>query len=177
MLPTSPLAAIRWLPLVNQSSSTIPAFACLRIVSTALDATGLLIYTVDRPNGDASANYLFNGLRRRGRGQRPGTLDFPCQAIWDSGTPATGDVWGPKSGQWTLTKNGSPGFPVLGIVDRGTDRMLIGSPSSVPATIVKPIYDIAAISRAPRLAAGRAKSTRSTALRFRTPCRPLRSTT
>ena len=55
------MAAIRWLPLVNQSSFTIPAFACLRVVSTALDATGQLIYTVDQPNGDASANYLFNG--------------------------------------------------------------------------------------------------------------------
>jgi hypothetical protein len=149
MLPTSPLAAIRWLPLVNQSSSTIPAFACLRVVSTALDSTGQLIYTVDQPNGDASANYLFNGPSTVAAGAGgSGTLDFPCQAIWDTATPSAGDLWGPKTGQWTLTKNGSPGFPVLGIVDNGTSRMLIGSPSSPLATIVKPVYDIAAISSA-----------------------------
>jgi hypothetical protein len=110
----------------------------LRVVSTALDATGQLIYTVDQPNGDTSANYLFNGPQTIAPGSAgTGTLDFPCQTIWDSTTPSPGESWGPNSGQWTLTKGGLPGFPVLGVVDSGTNRMLIGSlPAS--AIIVKP---------------------------------------
>jgi hypothetical protein len=149
MLPASPLAAIRWLPLISQASSTIPAFGCLRVVRTALDASGQLIYAVDQPNGDVSATYLFNGpcaIAVGGGGS--GTLDFPAQALWEVGTPAVGDSWGPVAGQWSLAKDLLPGFPVLGIVDSGTGRMMIGASFGPAATIVKPAYDIAAISGA-----------------------------
>jgi len=150
LLPISSLAAIRWLPLTNQSGTTIPPFACLRIVGAALDSTGQLIYSVDQPNGDASASYMFNGSMAVAAGAAgSGTLDFPCQAIWDAGTPAVADVWGPQAGQWTLTKNGSPGFPVLSVVDRGTSRMLVGSPSAPVVLFEAPIYGTPLVASAP----------------------------
>lgn len=35
---------------------------------------------------------------------------------YDSGTPAIGEGWGPKPGQWTISK-GFPGCRIVGIVD------------------------------------------------------------
>ena len=112
-----------------------------------LDSTGQVIFSVDQPNGDSSATYLFNGpcsIAPAANGS--GTLDFPAQAIWDTGTPAIGDTWGPKSGQWPLAQRATPGFPVLGIVDSLTQRMMVGSPEPAWTTVVKPIYDIAPIA-------------------------------
>ncbi len=59
-----------------------------------------------------------------------------------------GDTWGPAAGQWSLIKEALPGFPVLGIVDSATGRMMIGAPLEPAATIVKPAYDIASIAGA-----------------------------
>ncbi len=45
---------------------------------------------------------------------------------YDSGSPALGEGWGPKPGQWTLSK----GFPCTTIVDGiwdATDKILQGS--------------------------------------------------
>jgi hypothetical protein len=39
---------------------------------------------------------------------------------YDTGTPANGEVWGPKPSQWTLAK-GYPGYICQGLVDMGPD--------------------------------------------------------
>ncbi len=104
MPSTSPLAAIRWLPLVSQASTTIPAFGCLRVVHTALDPSGQLIYTVDQPNGDSSATYLFNGpcaIAAGGGGS--GTLDFPAQgAVADRALPWSATLGDQRRGSGRL---------------------------------------------------------------------------
>jgi hypothetical protein len=45
------------------------------------------------------------------------------KVLYDTGTPAAGETWGPKPNQFTASK-GYPGFTVLGVVDSDAKVML-----------------------------------------------------
>ena len=103
----------------NQSSSTIPPYGVMAIVDAAKLPNGQPVLKCDQPgaSGDTGNAYAVN----LGRPVATQTMGQCITAGWclvacDTGTPANGDRWGPKAGQWTATKGGTPGvFTIAGI--------------------------------------------------------------
>lgn len=111
-----PLQQQRGIEFRNASGLLIPSFGVLQITGSEIAGVGRNILTVTRPDGTAGAVYAINGLIPIAVGQKGRcTLDFPTLAAYDTGdgTPAIGQFWGPKSGQFTLAK-GMPGFSISG---------------------------------------------------------------
>lgn len=114
MTPQSPLSRIRWLSVRNLSSEDAPPFAALRVVgATRLDEQ--TIVTVDKPDATLARHYMLNGPARiAAGGHGDATFDAPALVLFDAAhTPAAGEGWGPRSGQWSLAR-GYPGFTILG---------------------------------------------------------------
>ena len=98
----------------NDNAGTAPKYGVLRVTGTVtVDQFAFL--TVDQPTTTLQRLYLINGSEdvvTNGYGW--GTwMWHGGQALYDSGTPAIGEGWGPKASQWSLSKN-YWGFTVLG---------------------------------------------------------------
>jgi hypothetical protein len=120
--------SIRWLSFRNDSGEEVPGFAVLRPTGV-ISVEGQAVLTIAKPDSDGGSFYFFNGPFPVKYGKfGSGTADFPCFAAYDdSDAPQVGDVWGAKSGQWTL-KKGNSGFKIVGGATNG--RVLIVSTES-----------------------------------------------
>lgn len=121
----------RGIEFSNASGQIVPSFGVIQITSSTVAGVGRKILTATRPDGTAGAVYAINGSvpvsatsGQKGRC----TLDFPAVAAYATGdgTPAVNQVWGPKSGQFTLAK-GMPGFTIIGSPASGNVLVTIGS--------------------------------------------------
>jgi hypothetical protein len=110
-----------WVQVLNSSSSEpILPYSVVLITSASLTTNGDAQYTVRQPNAASTDfnwnGYLITGPWKIGIGGRgiATNLAEPGLVRYDSsGTPAIKDVWGPKHGQWTLSKNYC-GFEIVG---------------------------------------------------------------
>lgn len=102
------------IPFRNDNASTAPAYGVLRVTGTTI-VDGFPFLTVDKPDTSFNRFYLVNGTEdvvTSGWGW--GTwLWHGGQVLYDSGTPALGEEWGPKNAQWSLSK-WRYGFTILG---------------------------------------------------------------
>lgn len=101
----------------NASGESIPAYAVMRVTGAEIRA-GLPIITVAKPSTAFQRLYLVNGPNRVGsastaRGVGTWLDDEPGFVLYESGTPAYGESWGPKNGQWSLAK-WRYGFTIIG---------------------------------------------------------------
>jgi hypothetical protein len=108
----------------NSSSEQVPAYGIMRIASGGgkLDNAEPYIECV-KPDSTFSAQYAVNGtlpVDYGGYGQC--WLDGWCRVLYDTGTPATGEGWGPKSGEWTVTKNYPATCDIQSVYD-ATDKV------------------------------------------------------
>jgi hypothetical protein len=114
MLPQSDVSGIRYLPVRNSESETIPAFGVMQVES--LEVSGdQLVFVVGKPDGTGKP-ILFNSyLPIAASGKGSGTADFPAPGLFDDadGAPAAGTNYGPVSGSWKLKKNNA-GFQAMG---------------------------------------------------------------
>lgn len=122
-----PVSQQRWVEFRNASGQAIPSFGVLQITGSETAGVGRKILTVTRPDGTAGATYAINGHLPVAAGSTKGgvcTMSWPANAAYDTGdgTPAVNQVWGPKSGQFTLAK-GNPGFVIVGTPESG--RVLV----------------------------------------------------
>lgn len=103
----------------NTSGEEIPAYGVMRVTG-AERRQGLPVVTVAKPSTTFQRLYLVNGPQRVGSSTSSygyGTyLDESDFVLYDSGTPAYGESWGPKASQWSLTK-WRYGFTIVGAVD------------------------------------------------------------
>lgn len=119
----------------NVSGETIPGYGVIRI--TAVTVTdGIVLLSGDKPSTTFAKEYAVNcaadcAADSWGSCYRSGDV----LASYDTGTPANGEGWGPKPGQWTLSK-GYPGFIVHGIVD-ATNKILLGSGGTITTLLGK----------------------------------------
>jgi hypothetical protein len=96
-------------------SEDVPPFAVMRVAS-ADTKDGEIVYTTAKPDATFCRHYMVNGPFYVTAGQ-----EGLCSTLADAGfvqynsasTPAVGEVWGPKPGQWTLEKH-SCGFEIQG---------------------------------------------------------------
>lgn len=116
--PTDEEGLTRWLPVLNSSGETVPAFALMRV--TGVDtSSGSLI--VGKPNADNQTNLLVNGPCEIPSGlQGIGMWGVPAVVCYDTGdgTPVAGDEWGAESGGWKL-RNAKTGYIVSGVLGTG----------------------------------------------------------
>jgi hypothetical protein len=112
----SPHALARSLPFRNMTGEPIPAFAVMSVLGVSFEH-GIAFLKCGKPDGTFRRHYAINGMQdvapgRRGTCYRSGDV----RALYDEGTPASGESWGLCPGSWKLTK-GFPGAAILGIVD------------------------------------------------------------
>jgi hypothetical protein len=100
----------------NDSGETVPRCGVMRVTGNEVIGNRPMFKTV-KPDATFSRLYLVNGEREvssgaTGYGNWLHEADYASYNS-SSGTPAYGEVWGPKSGQWTLEKYRS-GFTIQG---------------------------------------------------------------
>lgn len=107
----------------NNSGETIPPHAVMAVTGVEV-AEGALVHVVTKPSTTFYRSLLINNITRIKAGKYGDGTPGTALAIYDSGTPANGETWGPKPGQWSLSKN-YPGFIILGVVDASNKVALV----------------------------------------------------
>jgi hypothetical protein len=111
----------------NDSGEAIPPFAVMAVTAAELDGT-TYICKVQKPSTTFRRQYLVNGpdevpyhsIRGYGEAQQGQVV----RVFYDTGTPANGEGWGPKPGQWSLSKNYPQTAIAQGVVDSDNKIML-----------------------------------------------------
>lgn len=115
------------IPFRNQSGEIIPAYACMRITG-GVESGSTQIVTVSKPSTTFQRLYLINGPSQVAVGaDGTGTwLSDAAYVLYETGTPAYGESWGPKASQWSLVK-WRYGFTIIGTtagsIGEGTARV------------------------------------------------------
>lgn len=116
----SPFMRRDWVRVKNGVATLIPPHSVVLITATTV-TNNEVVYTVRQPNA-ASTDFNWNGYLITGPFSIPATVgaegvateaSVPALARYDTGTPALKEVWGPKHGQFTLSK-GYHGFEIVG---------------------------------------------------------------
>lgn len=117
-------------------SEEIPAFGCMAV--TGIEASDdRVIVTVAKPSTTFRWSYLFNGPRPIESLGRMAIPDRPhVLGLYNSGTPAIGDVYGPTPGQWYLTKNYPGVLSIFGVRD-ATNKHAFGRHTEIDTIIGK----------------------------------------
>lgn len=144
---------VAWHRFINNTAETIPACAIMAMASDPqIEMAGSDIFQVIYKCSKPSTTFRQTAAVNSRAAVLAGESGFCCfeGPVWiayDSGTPARGEGWGPKPGQWTLSK----GFPcttlVDGIVD-STNKLLLGTLSPIGTLLCKATADNAAGSLA-----------------------------
>jgi len=106
-------------------SEEIPAFGCMAVIGMEADDKRVII-KVAKPSTTFRRQYLFNGPRAIPANGRTSIRDRQfVTGLYDSGTPANGDAYGPTPNQWYLTKGYPAVFTVADIED-ATGKRIVG---------------------------------------------------
>lgn len=112
----------------NDSGEEIPAYACMQVTGT--EEIGNQNYlVVNKPADDTGEAgwFVFNGPRAIAADEEGVIQKGPVyRGFKNSGTPAAGEIWGPTSGQWYLSTDGSL-FRVFGADDVADDVFRVAS--------------------------------------------------
>jgi hypothetical protein len=100
-------------PFINAAGEAIPAYGVMR-VTTPTTVDGEMVFNVTKPDATYRWRYLINGpdaVDSTSGAKGWGTWIFDGdKVLYDtSATPALGERWGPKSGEWKLFQH-RPGF-------------------------------------------------------------------
>lgn len=132
-MPPGALEQTHWIEFRNDSGSSVPAFAVMRVTGVEVLEPGRVVLTCDQPN-TWGCQYLWaiNGPIDVADGDTGiCSRDNSVVAKYDiaDGTPGYGETWGPKSGSWLLHKNVG-GFVSLG--DPTNETLFIGKFATKP---------------------------------------------
>ena len=103
----------------NDDTTDAPAFGVMQITGAVIDATsGERVVTVIQPNKfGCQYDVLVNGAEPVTPGELGNAqlLGGPVAALYNvgDGTPAQGEIWGPRAGDWLLRKD-TGGFEICG---------------------------------------------------------------
>lgn len=132
-------------PFRNDSGAEMPAYGVARITGS-VTVNGEKILTATKPDTTFASEYIANGEEVVPDGKvGSGYLNNPPYLLYDSGTPAWGEYWGPKPSQWTLSKGYPATTRVRSLYD-STNKWIEGSFSPIVTVIGKAGSDIAALS-------------------------------
>jgi hypothetical protein len=138
--------SIEWLPFANKFAGTIPAFAIMKVTggTDAGTETGgtpdpsMLMLQCNQADSTFSRSWAINGPEDVPQNEYGACHRSPvhCQVLYDTGTPTAGDGYGPKAGQWSLSKN----YPSLFVVDYPNDtsnKIMLGQFGTINSLIGK----------------------------------------
>jgi hypothetical protein len=113
-----------WWPFRNDSGETAPAGGVLAVTGLTI-VSGVALLTVTKPSSTFRRRYAINDALEVANGKYGACcLAGVVQALYDSGTPAEGEGWGPKPSQWSLAKGYPRVADVLGQVDASQKWLL-----------------------------------------------------
>lgn len=129
----------RWDGIKNDSGETCPAFGILVITGTEMRGNEFKrpVLIGNKPSTTFYREFVVNGptpIPAGGYGRctrGPGA----CSVKYDTGTPANGEGWGPKPGQWTASK-GFPGISCEGIKS-ASRYLMLGTLSPITTLLCK----------------------------------------
>lgn len=136
-------------PFINDSESTAPRGAVLGVtaslkISLNEDAVFSVVYRCTQANTTFRNHWGVNVGGPVAAGECGlCTFEGPVNIAYDSGTPAFGEGWGPKPGQWTLSKGYPATTLVDGIVD-STNKLLLGTLAPITQLFIKATTTITA---------------------------------
>ena len=107
----------------NSTGETIPAFAVCRPTGATMDGTTPVI-TVAKPSTTFSVDYVVNGSTAIAAGEIGDAQNGPLVYVLydDASTPSSGEGWGPKPDQWSLSKH----YPISAVVKGTLDAAKFG---------------------------------------------------
>lgn len=140
---------LRWEGIKNTSGESCPAYGLLAITGMEMRGTTFKrpVLTGTKPSTTFYREYAVNGPTVIPAGGYGRCTRGPAALYiaYDSGTPALDEGWGPKPGQWTLSKGYPSTTTVSGIVD-STNKVLLGTLGPINTLAGKADSNIAAIS-------------------------------
>lgn len=140
----------RWVPFVNTTSETIPAYAIMAIsTGSDFDAdAGQSLLKVSKPSTTFCRMYAVNSsVDSTALGGGVCYLSGPVQVLYDaSSSPAVGDGYGPKSGSWAVFKGYPQTTTILGTVNTTTGIAHATLNGQISTLVGKTDASIAAIS-------------------------------
>ncbi len=117
----------KWVMFYNDSGETVPRYAVMGVkgwtdvgTRTSAGVEGEPLLKIGKPSTTFRRLYLINGPDYDGvEDKTTGWALMSGQVLvsYDSGTPAFEEGWGPKPGQWTLSKGFLGNADVLGLMD------------------------------------------------------------
>jgi len=127
---------------VNESTEEVPAFGVMAVTGAGWSATAGPYITIEKPSDTVAKVYAVNGpvnVAKDAAGQC--FLSGWCRVLYDTGTPAVGELWGPKADQWSATLSGvRPLLTILDSVD-ATNKYAIASLTSFGSLTPRILYD------------------------------------
>ena len=131
-----PADEIQWIAFYNNSGEVVPPHAVMEITESEIINGSVLLY-IDFAGELFGVPYAINGkyevpIGGYGLCYR----NAPGPQRYESGSPAFGEGWGPKPGQWGLAK----GYPATTIVDgivADVDQVMIGSFCDVNNALIR----------------------------------------
>jgi hypothetical protein len=127
--------------IYNAENDEIPQYGIGRVTAIS-EVAGEKVVNLEKPSTTFSRLYLVNSGGDVAYQKTGISKNRPVvKVLYDSGTPAVGDTYGPKPSQWTVSK-GYPGFVCLGIVD-ATSRIMLARYDEPGFYLVKADADIA----------------------------------
>lgn len=111
-VPITPIQALAKIPFKNVDSTAAPPCAVLEVTGAVIEE-GVAFLTCRQPGSTLGIEYAINSSVRvdadgKGICYRQGDV----AVAFDSGAPAAGESWGPRSGQWTASR-GYPAFATV----------------------------------------------------------------
>ncbi len=130
------LDQFRIVSVKNTSGEDCPAYGLLAITGAEIRGVRQILLGT-KPSTTFYREYVVNGPTAIKAG-KTGDCYFAAGPQWikyDTGTPANGEGWGPKPGQWTASK-GFPGITVEG-VKSASRTLLLGTLSPIDTLLGK----------------------------------------
>lgn len=111
-VPTTPMQALAKIPFKNVDSTAAPPCAVLEVTGAVIEE-GVAFLTCRQPGSTLGIEYAINSSVRVDAGGKGICYRQGDVAVaFDSGAPAAGEIWGPRSGQWTASR----GYPAIATV-------------------------------------------------------------
>ena len=109
----------------NADTVAAPAYAIMAVTGVQTLSSGEVLPKIGKPSTTFRRSYLVNGSAEVAASSAGSYQDAEIiKVAYDTGSPALDEGWGPKAGQWTLTKNYPETCLVIGVAD-STKKLLL----------------------------------------------------
>jgi len=118
---------MRWLEFRNDSAESVPPFGIIRLTGSITRRRQTVLKAEQSNTYGSQFLHAINGPQKISASKYGlCTLDFPAIARYDDsdGSPAFGEAWGPRNGDWKLRKS-TAGFQIIGMPDSTAKVVLV----------------------------------------------------